>query len=170
MTHTDEEKVTAPSKEQEKCYNGIEKNPKAVPDLSPESLPVSSGPITTSTPTWQKIKQWNSRFESVTGLESRGIARVPESEREEITSSSYLQILLLWISCDLTANGITLGMLGPLVFRLSLKDASLCAVFGVLIGCLGPAYVCTWGPRSGNRTMVSYHESVRPTFIRLFNL
>jgi purine-cytosine permease-like protein len=46
-------------------------------------------------------------------------------------------------------------MLGPLVFELSLKDAALCAVFGAMIGSLGPAYTCTWGLRSGNRTMVS---------------
>ncbi|KAF2490123.1 putative vitamin B6 transporter [Lophium mytilinum] len=107
-------------------------------------------------PTWEVVKQWNSKFEAFTGLESRGIARVELSERQPVATTSYfiLDVILLWISCDLTANTVVLSMLGPLVFELSLKDAALCAVFGALIGSLGPAYICTWGPRSGNRTMI----------------
>ncbi|OCL02298.1 hypothetical protein AOQ84DRAFT_423746 [Glonium stellatum] len=81
---------------------------------------------------WRRLKQWNTRFEAFIGLESRGIARVLPSERQPITPSSYLQIALLWISCDLTANSITLAMLGPLVFELSFKDSALCAVFGIV--------------------------------------
>lgn len=104
---------------------------------------------------WSKARELNEKFERFTGLESRGIGRVPTSEREQLTSSSYLQIMLLWISADMTANPVTLAMLGPLVFELSFTDAALCAVGGTLVGCLGPAYTSTWGPRSGNRTMVS---------------
>lgn len=45
-------------------------------------------------------------------------------------------------------------MLGPITFSLSFLDASLCAVFGMLIGCLPVAYIATFGPRSGNRSLV----------------
>ena len=152
-----ESKKAFPSQEGTGAFSkDMEKGHEAVPF---PSTTMSSTEATSSaynqSPIWQRLKQWNARFEAFTGLESRGIARVLPSERLPITLSSYLQIALLWISCDLTVNSITLAMLGPLVFELSFKDSALCAVFGVLIGCLGPAYTSTWGPRSGNRTMVS---------------
>jgi NCS1 nucleoside transporter family len=123
---------------------------------------------------WETLKRWNAKFEKATGLETRGIARVPLSERHStVNISSYLQIVLLWISCDLTANGITLAMLGPLVFKLPFTDAALCAVFGAWIGSLGPAYISTFGPRSGHRTMVAarwfmgYYPSKITAFLTL---
>jgi NCS1 nucleoside transporter family len=61
---------------------------------------------------------------------------------------------LLWFSINLTANNIALGLLGPLVYDLGFTDSALCAVFGGLLGGAGAAYMSTWGPRSGNRTMV----------------
>ncbi|KAF2106204.1 hypothetical protein BDV96DRAFT_508292 [Lophiotrema nucula] len=103
---------------------------------------------------WQTLKDYNHRFETLTGLESRGISRVPPSERFPVTSTSFLQMGFLWLSADLTANCMTLAMLGPLVFELGFLDAALCSVFGACIGSLGPAYVATWGPRSGHRTMI----------------
>lgn len=45
-------------------------------------------------------------------------------------------------------------MLGPAVYYLPFLDASLCAVFGALLGSLPVAYIATFGPLSGNRTMV----------------
>jgi len=87
-------------------------------------------------------------------LEARGIQRVTTSERHSIKNLGYAQIGLMWLSINLAANNITLGMLGPTVYYLSFLDASMCAVFGMLIGCLPPAYIATFGPRSGNRSMV----------------
>jgi hypothetical protein len=156
-------KRTFPSQEGTGAFpKDIEKGREAVPFPSTTiSSTEASSYAHTQSSIWQKLKQWNARFEAFTGLESRGIARVLPSERQPITPSSYLQIALLWISCDLTVNSITLAMLGPLVFELSFKDSALCAVFGVLIGCLGPAYTSTWGPRSGNRTMVSVTVNIQ---------
>ncbi len=88
-------------------------------------------------------------------LEARGIQRVEEHERHAVGWKDYLQIFLLWVSINLAANNITLGMLAPTVYTLSFHDASLCAVFGCFIGSLPVAWVATWGPVSGNRTMVS---------------
>ena len=88
-------------------------------------------------------------------LEARGIQRVHEDERmRKLSWISYMQTFLLWVSINLAANNITLGMLGPAVFGLSFRDASLCSVFGALVGSLVAAWIATWGPRSGLRTMV----------------
>lgn len=89
-------------------------------------------------------------------LEARGIERVAPDERmKRLSWVSYLQAFLLWVSINLAANNITLGMLGPAVFGLSFLDSSLCAVFGCFAGSLVAAWMATWGPVSGIRTMVS---------------
>ena len=90
-------------------------------------------------------------------IEARGIQRVEEQERHALTWVTYLQVFLLWVSINLAANNITLGMLGPSVYGLSFLDSSLCSVFGAVVGSLAAAWSATWGPISGNRTLVSYH-------------
>lgn len=87
-------------------------------------------------------------------LEIRGMERVEEHEKIQIGWSAYLQVFVLWVSVNLAANNITLGMLGPAIYGLSFRDASLCAVFGALVGGIPVAWIATWGPLSGNRTMV----------------
>jgi purine-cytosine permease-like protein len=88
-------------------------------------------------------------------LEARGIERVQEHERiPKLTWVSYLQVFLLWMSVNLAANNITLGMLGPAVYGLSFLDSALCAVFGALVGATAASWMATWGPISGIRTMV----------------
>lgn len=88
-------------------------------------------------------------------LEARGIERVtPEERLKRLSWLSYLQAFLLWVSINLAANNITLGMLGPAVYRLSFLDSALCAVFGSIAGSLVAAWMATWGPISGIRTMV----------------
>ncbi|KAL3450589.1 permease for cytosine/purines, uracil, thiamine, allantoin-domain-containing protein [Aspergillus insuetus] len=88
-------------------------------------------------------------------LEARGIERVQEHERiPKLTWVSYLQVFLLWMSVNLAANNITLGMLGPAVYGLSFMDSALCAVFGALVGATAASWMATWGPISGIRTMV----------------
>ncbi|TKX23359.1 purine-cytosine permease [Elsinoe australis] len=97
------------------------------------------------------------RFEQTVAyynLEARGIHRVGPSERHSIKNLGYTQVGLFWFSVNLAANNVTLGMLGPAAFSLSFIDSSLCAVFGMLVGCLPVAYFATFGPRSGNRSMV----------------
>jgi hypothetical protein len=88
-------------------------------------------------------------------LEIRGIQRVEEHEKVQIGWLAYVQVFVLWVSVNLAANNITLGMLGPAVYGLSFQDASLCACFGALVGGVPVAWIATWGPLSGNRTMVS---------------
>ena len=96
------------------------------------------------------------RLEELAGAEARGIERVPEWEREERKTSlaDYIQMGLIWFSSNLTANNITLGMLGPLTFELGLTDCLLLGTFGSMVGAIGVAYISTFGPMSGNRTLV----------------
>lgn len=86
-------------------------------------------------------------------IEARGIQRVLPDERQDVRKRNLAQIALLWFSINLAAVNITLGMLGPSIFQLSFLDASLCAVFGMILGSLPVAYIASFGP-SGNRTMV----------------
>ena len=98
--------------------------------------------------------RWNAKIEFLAGLESRGIARVVLSERREPSTFEYWQMALQWLSTNVTANNLAVGLLGPLVYKLSSLDPALCSVFGALLGSMGTAYISTWGPRSGHRTMV----------------
>ncbi|KAK4693019.1 hypothetical protein P7C71_g4295, partial [Lecanoromycetidae sp. Uapishka_2] len=87
-------------------------------------------------------------------LEARGVQRVEPHETHAKSWKDFMQAFLLWVSVNLAAVNITLGMLAPTVYALSFKDATLCAVFGSLLGSLAVAYIATWGPISGNRTMI----------------
>ena len=98
----------------------------------------------------KRLEQWLVNY----NLEARGLQRVLPSESHEVNRLSYIQAFRTWISMNLAANNITLGMLGPAIFYLSFRDTALCAVFGCLIGSIPVAHICTWGPRSGNRTLV----------------
>ncbi len=102
--------------------------------------------------------RWNAKIESLAGLEARGIVRVPPDERYAPSTFGLVQMALLWFSANLTANNLTLAMLGPLVYELSFLDSALCAVLGGLLGSCGAAYMGTWGPESGNRTLVSSNQ------------
>jgi hypothetical protein len=110
------------------------------------SIPASSGGF---------FAQLNEKITSIKYLEKRGIERVPEDQRHDISASGYLQMTLLWFSTNLTANNIAVGMLGPLSYDLGFTDSALCAAFGAVVGAGGAAYMSTFGPASGNRTMVS---------------
>ncbi|KAI1627323.1 nucleoside transporter family [Exophiala viscosa] len=98
---------------------------------------------------------WNVKLEKLFGVEARGIERVLEADKPpRATFADFVQIVLLWFSANLTLNNLTIGLLGPLVFELGLTDAMLVGTFGTIAGTLGTAYQSTWGPVSGNRTMV----------------
>lgn len=98
-------------------------------------------------------------------LEPNAIQRIQSTDRHSRTHLGLTQIIILWFSINLAANNTTLGMLGPTVFSLPFLDASLCAVLGMLVGSLPVAYVATFGPRAGIRTMVlsRYVMGIWPT-------
>ena len=103
-----------------------------------------------------RLARWNHRIENLAGLEARGIARVPPEERQQASFLGYAQMAMLWFSTNVTANNLAVGLLGPLVFDLGFLDAVMMATFGALLGSAGTAYMSTWGPQSGNRTIVCW--------------
>ncbi|GAB7365129.1 hypothetical protein MBLNU230_g6218t1 [Neophaeotheca triangularis] len=129
---------------------------KGAPNLAP-TVRTSNDVNNNSASTDGAFKRNLQAFERVLiryNLEARGIQRVLPEERHDLSQLGYSQIGVLWFSFNLVANNVTLGMLGPAVFYLSFLDSSLCAIFGMLVGSLVPAYIATFGPRSGNRSMV----------------
>lgn len=103
------------------------------------------------------LKKLNDRIEGLSGLEARGIDRVPPSERQEPSHAADLQVALLWFSANLSLNNLATGLFGPMIFGLGFLDSALLAVFGTILGSCSTAYMATWGPQSGNRTMVRCH-------------
>lgn len=82
-----------------------------------------------------------------------------------VTAAGYMQMTLLWFSTNITANNMALGMMGPLIFGLGFVDSALCVTFGALLGALGVGYMGTFGPASGNRTMVCSHTLIFLSYI-----
>jgi hypothetical protein len=149
-----------------------EKGVQSTPDVQSSSSDIAPGDPFASNPPASKsgniFSRLNERLTALNLFESRGIERVPLHERHDVKAADYLQMSLLWFSTNITANNMALGMLGPLSFSLGLVDSALCATFGALVGAAGVAYMGTFGPTSGNRTMVSliiswkeYHQLTR---------
>jgi hypothetical protein len=129
----------------------------------PEAAISPSGPVITdpeydaeSTLSDTKLSLLARRLEKLTGIEARGIHRVREHEKTVKTTLSFIQIVLLWLSINTAAQNITLASIGQSVYNLGFVDAALCSVFGGIVGSLPAAYTATWGPISGNRTLVSF--------------
>ena len=119
-----------------------------------ESGSTASPVPTPHIPVPSKLHQLNSRIENLTGLEARGITRVEEHERHNISGLRYAHIAILWFSANISANNLAVGLLGPQLFGLSFLDSAMCAFGGIIIGSAMTAYMSIWGAQSGNRTMV----------------
>ncbi|KAE9365739.1 hypothetical protein N431DRAFT_385621 [Stipitochalara longipes BDJ] len=127
---------------------GVNHDKTADEGLSTES------PVAHATAPANFFARLNEKVLSINHLEKRGFERVPISERHEVNISQYVQMTLLWFSANITANNVAVGMLGPLAYDLGFTDSALCCVFGTLLGSAGAGYMSTFGPESGNRTMV----------------
>ena len=66
----------------------------------------------------------------------------------------YLQMFTLWFSINVVVNNLAVGFLGPLVFNLGWVDCVCLVLFANALSACGAAYTGTFGPESGNRTMV----------------
>ena len=103
-----------------------------------------------------RVARWNEKIESLAGLEARGITRVLPGEKHNGGIRGYVQMFLLWFGINIVVLNIITGLLGPLIFALGWKDCVCIAIFANMLSCCGPAYTSTFGPQSGNRTMVRY--------------
>ena len=100
------------------------------------------------------LARWNARIEGLAGLEARGIIRVLPEEKHAGGSRSYLQMFALWFNMNLAGTNIITGLLGVLVFELGWIDCVCIVVFACGLSACAAAYTSTFGPESGNRTMV----------------
>ena len=114
------------------------------------------------------LARWNRTIESLKGLEARGISRVLPHEREAPSAKGYMQILLLWYGANITANNLVVGFLGPLLFNLGFLDSAIIVLFACWLGAVGPSYVATFGPLSGQRTMARIPTVLSLPLIRLY--
>lgn len=119
-----------------------------------DGLPTSEALPNNNTGKLQQVWKSFERQLVAYNLETRGIQRVEVDERQDLRMLGYSQVAIMWFSVNLAANNITLGMLGPAVFALGFVDSCLLSVFGALVGSTVVAYIATFGPKSGNRTMI----------------
>lgn len=56
-------------------------------------------------------------------------------------------------------RSVSFGMLGPLAYNLSLRDSALIILFFNLLSVLLPAYLATFGPKTGMRQMIQARYS-----------
>lgn len=124
---------------------------RSAPPSDAEDRVSGSGSSSSNKTQESKYQQWAA---SIKGLETRGIEPVPVEERHMGSGSASLKMMLMWLSMGLSMNNVIAGSLGTLAFQLSFSDAAICAVFGNVLGCCAVGYISTWGPRSGNRTLV----------------
>lgn len=101
-----------------------------------------------------RLANWNSRIEGLAGLEARGITRVLPEEKHAGGVRAYLQMFALWFSINFAATNIIAGTLGPLVFSLGWVDCVCIVIFATGLSACAASYTSTFGPQSGNRTMV----------------
>ncbi|KAL8677797.1 MAG: hypothetical protein Q9186_005804 [Xanthomendoza sp. 1 TL-2023] len=101
-----------------------------------------------------RIARWNNKIEGLAGLEARGITRVLPEEKHAGGVRGYLQMFALWFSVNLIVLNIIPGLLGPLLFSLGWVDSVCLCIFATALAACGVSYTSTFGPQSGNRTMI----------------
>ena len=110
-----------------------------------------------------KLGYWGLKMEQIWGVEARGIKRVTDDEKHVPRPlHDYFHMFSLWFSINLQAVNIIIGLLGPLVYGLGWVDCVCIVVFASALASSGVAYLSTFGPESGNRTMVCSPVSYSP--------
>ncbi|KAK7423814.1 hypothetical protein QQZ08_008857 [Neonectria magnoliae] len=89
-------------------------------------------------------------------VEEKGIQPIPVEERQ---MTRFYNIFTIWFSINSNILGITFGMLGPLAYGLSLRDSSLAILFFCMLSSIAPAYLATFGPKTGMRQMIQARYS-----------
>ncbi|KAK5120747.1 hypothetical protein LTR85_006105 [Meristemomyces frigidus] len=132
-----------------------EKQPDPAVHTSPDSSVGDVEEQLTTVGPANKLQGWANRLDTLMGVEARGIERVPESARQrKVTVNDYFQMFIIWFAINCTANNMTVGILGPVSYGLGFKDAIVCCLFGTTFGACCTAYISTFGPVSGLRTLI----------------
>ncbi|EFQ32902.1 NCS1 nucleoside transporter [Colletotrichum graminicola] len=95
-------------------------------------------------------------------VEEGGIQPIPLEAR---TNTKYFNAFTIWCSVNTNILAITFGMLGPVSFGLGLRDSALVILFFNLLSTLPPAYLATWGPKTGMRQMIQARFSFGYYFV-----
>ncbi|KAH9174775.1 NCS cytosine-purine permease [Lactarius sanguifluus] len=86
------------------------------------------------------------------GIELRGIHPVAVEDRKE---TQFNKIFFIWLSANTNILSFSSGTLGPVAFKLGLRDSCLVILFFNLLFAIPPAYFSTWGPKLGLRQLCS---------------
>ncbi|TWU72669.1 hypothetical protein ED733_002698 [Metarhizium rileyi] len=103
-------------------------------------------------------------------VEENGIRPLGIDERKQ---KRFFNIFTLWFSMNSNILGITFGMLGPLVYNLSLRDSALVILFFNLLAAAAAGILATFGPKTGMRQMIHARYSFGRYLVSipvLFNL
>ncbi|KAJ5281689.1 hypothetical protein N7478_007061 [Penicillium angulare] len=84
-------------------------------------------------------------------VEQRGVERVPDNERTDI---SYLNIGSMWLAANMVSSSFAIGVLGMTTFYLGFVDAILVSLFFNLLGVMSVCFFSCFGPPFGLRQMV----------------
>ncbi|KAG0664655.1 hypothetical protein C6P46_001251 [Rhodotorula mucilaginosa] len=103
-------------------------------------------------------------------VEDHGVGPLPEHAR---TDAHFISNFTIWLTMNMTISCFSTGTLGPLFYGLSLRDSTLVIVFCNLFSCGVPAYVATFGPRMGMRTMgiarFGYYFAILPALLNVIS-
>ncbi|QLI69389.1 Purine-cytosine permease fcyB [Metarhizium brunneum] len=97
-------------------------------------------------------------------VEENGIRPLVVGER---TQKRFWSIFTIWFSINSNILGITVGMLGPLVHNLSLRDSALVIVCFNLLAAIAAGYLATFGPKTGMRQMIHARYSFGRYFVSI---
>ncbi|KAG4433491.1 hypothetical protein IFR05_011029 [Cadophora sp. M221] len=103
----------------------------------------------------QRKLSWKTKLIAL-GIEERGVLPVPVEER---TSDRFVNIFSIWFTMSITPLAVVTGILGTLIFGLSLRDASLITIFFGIFCSLPVAYLSTLGPKTGLRQLIQARYS-----------
>ncbi|KAH7911184.1 permease for cytosine/purines, uracil, thiamine, allantoin-domain-containing protein [Hygrophoropsis aurantiaca] len=107
------------------------------------------------------------------GVEERGTVPVPYEQR---TDTQFYKIFFVWFSMNFNILSFSTGVLGPIAFGLGIRDSCLVILFFNMLACALPAYLNTWGPKTGMRQMVlsrytfGYYGIIIPAILNLIGL
>ncbi|KAG6333319.1 hypothetical protein ID866_5767 [Astraeus odoratus] len=85
------------------------------------------------------------------GVEARGVERVPEDQRE---TRNMWNNLLMWWSVNTVLTTIPVGVLGQYIFTLTFPHVVATILCFALLGAIATAFIATLGPKTGLRTMI----------------
>jgi NCS1 nucleoside transporter family len=84
------------------------------------------------------------------GIETRGIVRIPASERAHFR---IFDNFTMWLSANLVISTVALGAIANSVFALGFWDSAVAIILFNLLGALPVAFLSTLGPKLGLRQM-----------------